>query len=173
VKVIVYSDNIAIGADTPEAALCALLTLKQALGEGVSHLPGGLMLHKLELRDGYQRSEAVQKSDLPEISGMTLRPAVQFVGYQIRWDITDQAAHFSPSHSAWANYWRGVEELWSELPSSSTDWTLTKVAVKRYRKWRQSFPLWRNHRRAKELYFLNLQERLHVWRNKKSDSIIQ
>ena len=163
VMVIVFADNIAIGAKTIKEAQCAFFSLSTALQNGSCKLPGGLMLHQKKLCDGYGVPDGLTSSIVSDGKPVTMYPAVDFVGYRVRWDCFDKQPHFSPSATAWRRFWEDVCNAWTDTPVSTSEKSRAKIAIRRYRTWRGQFPLWKTHRRANDQFLLNLSIQYQRW----------
>lgn len=168
VDVVTYADNIAIGARTMEEATDALFALEKVLSNGLQGLPGGLTLHSHEIRDGFERSDFGAEPALHDKTKLPIRPSVDFVGYRIRWDVSDGKSHFSPSHAGWEKFWRKVSDAWESMPPCVSDETLEKVAYDRFLTWKKAFKLWATQDLAEELFLLNLQVRLNKFSDGKT-----
>lgn len=132
IVIVVIADNIAIGAHSKEEAETAMQTLRKALG---SLSAGPLLLHDIQLRDGWQHSgKLIEPGETPFYG------AVEFCGYRISWDQQDGSVRYRPSSKAFAKF---REKLRHEVftPSMTVE-EMHEAGMKAGASWRTGFPLW-------------------------------
>lgn len=133
VVVVVYADNIAIGAQTVSEAKCAYFAIKKALAQ----TPSGLELHACYLCDGFQHATCESPT---LVEGFSFVNSLEFCGYRISKDAYTSELRFRPSAKAWKKFWSNFGKH-----HFSTHWTMEQLqeeAVQRVMNWRSGLPLW-------------------------------
>jgi len=132
IVIIVYADNIAICAHTREEAQNAMETLRKALG---SLSAGPLLLHDIQLRDGWLHDGKFLEAGKPPVYG-----AVEFCGYRISRDQYDGDIRYRPSRKSFAAFRRKLRhEIFKPW---MTDDEMFEAGMKSGQAWRRGFPLW-------------------------------
>lgn len=150
VVVIVFADNIAIGAQTESEVKSAYGAIKAAL----TNSPSGLELHTPYLCDGFQHAEF----ELPIlVDGFKCVNSVDFCGYRLSKDLFTSVVRIRPSARAWKKFWRRFDQ-----EQFSEHWTLEELqeeANHRMLKWRCGLSLWKPNASAFEINRINATER--------------
>lgn len=150
VMVVVFADNIAIGAHTESEAKSAFRAVKKALANSLS----GFELHTPYLCDGFHHAEF--EPPIPT-DGFKCVNSIDFCGYRLSKDISTSVVRIRPSAKAWRKFWtRFDQEHFSE------HWTLKALqteAIQRVMIWRCGLSLWKPNASAREINRINSNAR--------------
>lgn len=149
---VVYADNIAIGAQDILSAHSALRAVQAKLFAYPSNgttAAGKLILHEMRLFDGYYRRDY----GAPELfEGIPVYNSIDFCGYRIRKDIQDCEIKFSPSGEAWRRFWNKLQRKFLEQAEDIEDFELfIRMALERFDTWAPQFKLWKHQAEARML----------------------
>ena len=151
-RLVVYADNVAVGAHCLQSAISALRSIEAKLSaRSVENGPaaGKLILHQQQISDGFQRRGYSGPELLDKIQCYN---SVDFCGYRIRFDTPDGETKFAPSGEAWSRFWKGVQRdfLNSEFEVEDFE-AFHSLVLFRYARWSKSFSLWRHQKESEEL----------------------
>jgi len=148
VVVVIFADNIAIGAQYMADAKSAFLALEKALG---NLKPGGLLLHDVKYCDGYQHAS---EDAVHPMFGQKIYWSIDFCGYCISFDQGDKKIRYRPSRRAWEKFWRKIKE--EKTNSNMIRFTRFKITFKEFHTWRKSFPLWKLNAYSMNMFRINM-----------------
>jgi len=151
-RLVVYADNVAVGAHYLQSAISALRSVEAKLSaRSVENGPaaGKLILHQKIISDGFQRRDY---SGPGLLDGIDCYNSVDFCGYRIRFDTPDGETKFAPSGEAWSRFWKGVQRDFLNYEFELEDFeAFHSIVLFRYARWSKSFSLWRHQKESEEL----------------------
>jgi hypothetical protein len=151
-RLVVFADNIAVGAHDLSSAIGALRAIEAKLSAEPSNqgtAAGKLILHQQQISDGFQRRDYSAPRILEEL---TYHNSVDFCGYRIRLDIPDGEVKFAPSREAWLRFWTKVQREFLNSEFDIEDFeAFRSLVLFRYEGWSKSFTLWRHQKESEAL----------------------